>query len=78
MSRGKQPHVVGVVRCDHSAAEPDRRGNDEGVDRQLASCVGIGKEVACDPGDANTGRDDLHNAPNEDTIDDLVSSSPSV
>lgn len=78
VSRSQQTHVVGVMRRDHSAAEPHRRRDDEGVDRHLTSCVGLCEEVAGDPGDANTCRDDLRNPPRQNTVDHLVSSSPPV
>jgi hypothetical protein len=78
VSRGEQTHVARVVRRDDSTAEPDRGGDYERIDRQLAPHVRVGEEVARNPSHADTRRHDLREAPSEDTIDDLVSSSASV
>ena len=78
MPRGEQLQIVRVVSRNDPTAQPDRGGDDERVDGQLAPRVRVGEEMACDSSHPDTRRHNLRESPGEDAIDDLVSSPASV
>ena len=71
-------HVVRVMRRDDAAAQPDRRSDDERVNRHLASRVRVGKDVPGDSRDARSGRDHLCESSGEDGVDGFVCSAASI
>jgi len=62
VSASEAVQVVGVVRGDDAATEPDGGGDGECVDRQFASGADVSEEVPGDASDPHTGGHDLREA----------------
>lgn len=72
MSGGESPEIVGVVRDDDAASEANRRGDDQRVDSDLASCPGGGEQAAGNSRHARASGHDADAAARQDGIDQLV------
>lgn len=78
MSCGEEGDVVRVVRDDRASPETNDSGDDEGIDRRLASHVCCGEQMAGDTGHPRSGGHDLGEPPSEKLIDGLVGPSSSI
>ena len=78
VSAGEAAQISRIVGGDHASAEPDRGGDGKRIDGQLATRVGVGKEVPGDPGDPGPSRDDLSEPASEEGVDRFVGAVPSV
>jgi hypothetical protein len=78
MASTQQFEVSWIVRQDEAPAEPDRRGDHEGVDRQLTPSVDIGEEVPSVAGDECPRRHHADEPLSEHPINRLVMALTSV
>jgi hypothetical protein len=73
---GERFEVGGVVGKDQSTTEADGGGDDESIYGHLTTRLDCGQQVAGDPGDPDTGGDDLGVPPSKLQVDGLVGAAP--